>query len=136
MKFGFLKVLQEVASTANPGESSAAENTPASGSWLSSLSPLIMIAIFGVVFYLFILRPEKKRKKEAQDLRESMRVGDTVITIGGITGEIESIRKETITIFTGNNSIDIQKWAVRSVEPNDEAVDEEDDIDETEEEAK
>ena len=78
-----------------------------------------MIGVFALVFWLFILRPEKKRKKEAEEQRDAMRVGDTVITIGGITGEVESIRKETITIFTGNNSIDIQKWAIRSVEPND-----------------
>jgi len=87
-----------------------------------------------LVFYFFILRPEKKRKKEAQAQRDAMRVGDTVITIGGITGEVESIRTETITIFTGNNSIDVQKWAIRSVEPAEEYEDDsaEDAEDETE----
>lgn len=127
MNFGILKFIQASADAA----ASAAENSTAeaagSGSWLSSLSPLLMIAVFGIVFYLFILRPEKKRKKEAEEQRDSMRVGDTVITIGGITGEIESIRKETITIFTGNNSIDIQKWAIRTVEPAESYDDEEED---------
>lgn len=86
------------------------------GSWLSSLSPIIMLVIFAAVFYFVLIRPEKKRKKQAQEQRDSMKVGDTVVTIGGITGEIESIRNETITIFTGNCSMDVQKWAVRTVE--------------------
>ncbi|MBQ3081002.1 MAG: preprotein translocase subunit YajC [Clostridia bacterium] len=125
----FLRFLQASvdpnASAVVDEASKEAANNP---SWLSSLSPLFMIAVFGVVFYLFILRPEKKRKKAAEEQRDSMRVGDTVITIGGITGEIESIRKETITIFTGNNSIDLQKWAIRSVEP----AEEEDEVTEEE----
>lgn len=86
------------------------------GSWLSSLSPIIMLAVFAAVFYFVLIRPEKKRKKQAQEQRDAMKVGDTVVTIGGITGEIESIRNETITIFTGNCSMDVQKWAVRTVE--------------------
>lgn len=134
MNFGILKFIQASAdAAASAAENSAAEAAGSGGSWLSSLSPLLMIAVFGIVFYLFILRPEKKRKKEAEEQRDSMRVGDTVITIGGITGEIESIRKETITIFTGNNSIDIQKWAIRTVEPAESYDDEEEDS-ETEEE--
>lgn len=87
-----------------------------SGSLLSSLTPIIMLAVFAAVFYFVLIRPEKKRKKQAQEQRDAMKIGDTVVTIGGITGEIESIRNETITIFTGNCSMDVQKWAVRTVE--------------------
>lgn len=104
--------------------SSVAESVPEvsndsggnTGSWLSSLSPILMLAVFAAVFYFVLIRPEKKRKKQAQEQRDAMKVGDTVVTIGGITGEIESIRNETITIFTGNCSMDVQKWAVRTVE--------------------
>jgi len=117
MSFSVLKFLQTASADVSTDAAGAASN--ANASWLSAMSPLIMIAAFGLIFYLFILRPEKKRKKEAEAQRDAMRVGDTVITIGGITGEIESIRKETITIFTGNNSIDVQKWAIRTVEPAD-----------------
>ena len=115
MSFSVLKFLQAAASGAEASADAGTAANATNPSWLSAASPLIMIAIFGLVFYFLILRPEKKRKKEAEEQRDAMRVGDTVITIGGITGEIESIRKETITIFTGNNSIDVQKWAVRSV---------------------
>lgn len=67
-----------------------------------------------------LIRPENKRKKQAQEMRSSIKVGDTIITIGGITGEVEKIREKTITIFTGDGSIDIQKWAIRSVEAEEE----------------
>lgn len=81
----------------------------------------ITLGIFALVFYFLLIRPENKRKKQAQEMRQSLKVGDTVITIGGITGEIEKIREKTITIFTGDGSIDIQKWAIRSVELDEEA---------------
>lgn len=116
--FTALKLLQTSAADVTSAVEEVSQATEGTqGSLLSSLSPLLMLAVFGFVFYFFILRPEKKRKKEVQEQRDAMRVGDTVITIGGITGEIESIRTETITIFTGTGSIDVQKWAIRSVEP-------------------
>jgi len=134
MKFSVLQFINTAASGISNGND---EPVAEPGFWeqlLSTMMPVIMIAVFGLVFYFFILRPEKKRKKEAQAQRDAMRVGDTVITIGGITGEVESIRTETITIFTGNNSIDVQKWAIRSVEPAEEYEDDsaEDAEDETE----
>lgn len=106
----------DVVSGAASEESAAASTR---GSWLTSLSPLLMLAVFALVFYFFLIRPEKKRKKAVQDQRDSMKVGDTVVTIGGITGEVERIREETVTIFTGNSSMDVQKWAIRSVEADD-----------------
>ncbi len=84
--------------------------------WLTKLGPFLMLGAFALVFYFFLLRPEQKKKKQAQEQRDAMKVGDTVITIGGITGEIEKIRNETITIYTGNCSMDVQKWAVRTIE--------------------
>ncbi len=78
---------------------------------------LITLGLFVLIFYFMLIRPENKRKKQAQEMRNSLNVGDTVVTIGGITGEVEKIREKTVTIFTGDGSIDIQKWAIRSVEP-------------------
>ena len=94
----------------------------------------ITLGLFALIFYFMLIRPEKKKKKEAQEMRNALKVGDTVITIGGITGEIEKIREKTITIFTGDGSIDIQKWAIRSVEPEEEAADSSDSFTYTDEE--
>ena len=120
----FRKLFMSVASgelSTVAGETSEAANAGGAASFLERYSFIIILAAFALLFYFFLLRPEKKRKKEAQSLRDALKVGDTVITIGGITGEVESIRTETLTIFTGNNSIDVQKWAIRSVQASDSA---------------
>lgn len=126
--FNSFKLFLAEASTVLDGSAEASGSLSgsgaSSGNWLSTLSPIIMLVILAAVFYFLLIRPEKKRKKKAEEQRDAMKVGDTVITIGGITGEIERIRKDTITIFTGNCSMDIQKWAIRTVEA-DELVDEE-----------
>lgn len=84
---------------------------------MESLSPILIMVVFVAVFYFLLIRPEKKRSKEAQDMRSSVKVGDTVITIGGITGEVDKVGEETVTIYTGDCSIVVQKWAIRSIEP-------------------
>ncbi len=108
----FLHTVIMTSAEAVSGEvSGAAAKTNGGNPWLMPLMLVGMVALF----YFFIIRPEKKRKKKAQEERDSLKVGDTVITIGGITGEIESIRTNTVTIFTGDCSMDLQKWAIRSV---------------------
>ncbi len=87
-------------------------------SFLEKYGMIIMLVVFALIFYFLMIRPEKKRKKKAQEERDALKVGDTVISIGGITGEIEEIKKDTVVIFTGDGSIDLQKWAIRTVQPN------------------
>lgn len=107
------------------GEASGSQDlTPPAGNWFSTFAPIIGLVIFAAIFYFLLIRPEKKRKKKAEAQRDAMKVGDTVITIGGITGEIDEIRKNTIMIFTGKSFIEVQKWAIRTVEA-DELVEEE-----------
>ena len=57
------------------------------GSW----SMLLMIAVFGVIMYFFMIRPQQKKQKEVQKMRESLKIGDRVITSGGIYGKIKEI---------------------------------------------
>lgn len=114
--FRLIAAAEETSKVVSEAVESSAD-APAGAGALSKFMPLIMLAVFAAIFYFLLIRPEKKRKKAEQKLRDSMQVGDTVITIGGITGEIESIREETITLFTGSNSVDVQKWAVRTVVP-------------------
>ena len=79
---------------------------------------LIMLGVVVVVFYLFVMRPQKKQEKEAQDMRNSLQVGDEVTTIGGIIGKIISIKDETFMLETGKDKTRIRflKSAVRSVD--------------------
>lgn len=61
-----------------------------------------LILIF-VVMYFFMIRPQKKREKEAAAMRNAMEIGDEVITIGGIVGTVVSLKDDTIVIETGSD---------------------------------
>ena len=62
-----------------------------------------LIAVVAVVFYFFIIRPQKKQEKEATDMRNNLSVGDEITTIGGIIGKVVSIKEETMIIETGRD---------------------------------
>ena len=70
------------------------------------------------MFYFLLIRPQKKQEKEAQAMRNSISVGDTITTIGGITGTVLSVKEDedVITLETGadRNRITVKKWAVQS----------------------
>ena len=83
----------------------------------SSSSLLIMIVIMVVVMYFMIWRPESKRKKQAENMRNSLKKGDQITTIGGIIGKIVQVSDETIVIETSEDRVrmELTKWAVSSV---------------------
>ena len=76
---------------------------------------ILMVAMFAMM-YFFMIRPENKRKKEAQNLRDSLKVGDVITTIGGIVGTICKVDESTIVIETSADRVRIEftKWAVSS----------------------
>ena len=76
---------------------------------------LMLVAMFAML-YFFMIRPENKRKKEAQNLRDSLKVGDVITTIGGIVGTICKVDESTIVIETSADRVRIEftKWAVSS----------------------
>ena len=61
---------------------------------------LIMLAVLGVVFYFFIIRPQKKQEKETNALRNSLSIGDEVTTIGGIIGRVINVKDDTFVLET------------------------------------
>ncbi len=75
---------------------------------------LLMVVIMFAVFYFFVLRPESKKKKKAEEMRNSLSLGDEIITIGGMIGKIVQITEDTITFETGEDRVRIQikKWAI------------------------
>ena len=77
-------------------------------------STLIMLVLMFAMLYFFMIRPENKRKKEAQNMRDSLAVGDEITTIGGITGTICAVKENTIVIETGADRVRIEftKWAI------------------------
>ena len=95
-------------------EQAASDNS----NYLSSLMTIGMLVVVVVVFYFFIIRPQKKQEKETTQMRNSLRVGDEITTIGGIIGKIVSIKDPTCIIETGRDGtrIRILKSAVKSVD--------------------
>ncbi len=64
-----------------------------------------------------MIRPQKKKDKEIKSMRESLAIGDEVITIGGIHGKIVKVNDEIVTLEMafGKQRIEFSKWAVGSV---------------------
>lgn len=79
-----------------------------------SASMIIMLVAMVAVFYFLMIRPENKRKKEAENLRSSVKNGDKITTIGGIVGTIVNVKEDRIVIETSADQvrIEIMKWAI------------------------
>ena len=82
------------------------------------LGMLPMFAIMAVLFYFMLIRPENKRKKEAEQLRSGIKVGDKVTTIGGICGTVVNVKDEKFVLETGADQVRIEfaKWALSTNE--------------------
>ena len=106
-----------MASGCVPADTSAAGAEGAAGGAGSMMSMIIMIVVMIAVFYFFMIRPENKRKKKAQEMRDNLSVGDTVTTIGGIIGKIVNVKENAIVIETSDDRVRMQlaKWSVSSV---------------------
>lgn len=77
-------------------------------------STIIMLVVMLAVFYFMLIRPENKRKKEAEEMRSSMKNGDKVTTIGGITGTVVDVKEDKFVIETGADRvrIEFEKWGL------------------------
>ena len=77
---------------------------------------MLMIVLMLGAMYFFMIRPENKKRKDAENMRNSLAVGDVITTIGGIVGTICAVKEKTIVIETGADRVRIEftKWAVSS----------------------
>lgn len=84
----------------------------------SSFTMLIPMVLIFVIFYFLMIRPENKRKKKAQEMRDSIAVGDKITTIGGMIGKVVHVADDRITFETGEDRvrIEVTKWAISSNE--------------------
>ncbi len=81
-------------------------------------SPLIMMVLMLAIFYFMLIRPENKRKKEAEKMRSSVKKGDRIVTIGGVAGVVVDVKESRIVMETGADQvrIEFEKWAISSNE--------------------
>lgn len=86
-------------------------NQAASGGLLGML-PMLLIMVG--VFYFMLIRPENKRKKEAEELRSGIKNGDKITTIGGIMGTVVDVKSDSFVIETSADQVRIEfaKWAL------------------------
>ena len=84
------------------------------GGTMMTLVPLILLI---VIMYFLMIRPQKKREKETTAMRNSVQVGDEIVTIGGICGKIVKTKDETIVIQVGSDKVkmEMMRWSISKV---------------------
>ena len=90
--------------------------TATGASGMSSM--LVTLVLMLAVFYFMLIRPENKRKKEAEQMRSSVKNGDKITTIGGIVGTVVNVKENNLVIETGADHVrvEIAKWAMSTNE--------------------
>lgn len=89
--------------------STAADGTEAAAlGGMSIFTMIIPLVAMVLIFWLFIIRPEKKRTKEMQDMLNNLQVADEIVTTGGIVGLVVSVSKDTVLIETGSDRTKIR----------------------------
>ena len=79
---------------------------------------IIMLVAMLAIFYFMLIRPENKRKKEAEQMRSSVKTGDKITTIGGIIGTVVNVKDDKIVVETSADQVRIEfaKWAISTNE--------------------
>ena len=117
MLLGISTAVAEAAPAAAPAAAGAEQLSPVANAVALIGSFLPMILIF-VVFYFFLIRPQRKKDKQVKDMLAALKVSDRICTIGGIYGTIVGIKDDTITLSVGKDNVQlvVARWAIRSVE--------------------
>ena len=133
--FGVSRAVAETAGTTTTGTVDPTAEISPVASLISMLLPMVLIF---VVFYFFLIRPQRKKDKQVKDMlnnlkvtdraragtarrrcrARNLKVTDRICTIGGIYGTITGIRDDTITLAVGKDNLQmvVARWAIRSVE--------------------
>ena len=69
---------------------------------------VVMMAVMLGLMYFMLIRPENKRKKEAEEMRASLKAGDEVTTIGGVTGTVVDVKENKFVLETGADRVRIE----------------------------
>jgi len=72
------------------------------------MESILMIVLMVAVFYFMLIRPENKRKKEAENMRNSLKKGDWLTTIGGVYGRVVAVTDRTVVIETSEDRVRVE----------------------------
>ena len=122
MKYTLMNLLADAAATAGTeaaavGEAAMEEMSAGATFVYYAIQFLPMILIF-VVFWFFLIRPQRKKDKEAQQMLKNLKVGDRICTIGGIYGTITKIKDDVLTVEVGDakTQMVLARWAVKNID--------------------
>ncbi|WDV47539.1 preprotein translocase subunit YajC [Clostridiaceae bacterium M8S5] len=84
---------------------------------MQGLQTLLIPVLFLGVLYFLLIRPQKKREKNIRAMRDAMKIGDDIITIGGIYGKVTKIKDDSVVIEVGADKVKmtVTKWSIGSV---------------------
>ena len=105
----------DLFSTSAIAEAAAGTATNAGGDFISMI---IMIVVMVAIFYFLLIRPQRKKDKEAQQMLKNLKVGDRICTIGGIYGTITKIKDDVLTVEVGDakTQMVLARWAVKNID--------------------
>ena len=91
---------------------------PSGQQYLTALAQFAPLVVLIVLFYLLLIRPQRKRDKAEREMRNSIEVGDEISTIGGFIGRVVNIKDDVLIIETSNDrtKLKIYRWAIRGKE--------------------
>lgn len=114
-----LSLMDTSAAAAGAAQTSQAAAQQTANPWQWVLTIGIWVVVIAAAYFLFI-RPQKKRQKAEEELRNSIEIGDEITTIGGIVGRVIAVKEddETVVVETGSDKtrMRFKKWAIASVD--------------------
>lgn len=109
-----MMLMEETTAAAGSAVEGTGTTASATGSLLTMIIPFALVIL---VMYLFMIRPQKKKEKEMNNMRNSLQIGDTVTTIGGITGIVNSLHDDEFVLetTTDRTKMCFKRWAIQEV---------------------
>ncbi len=99
---------------------------------MQGASGIILLVVMIVVMYFLLIRPQRKREKETNAMRSSVKVGDRIITIGGLCGKVVKTKEESLIIQVGasHTRFEMMRWSVSKIVSSAEMKERDDDVEE------
>lgn len=101
---GFNMILAQAAPAAAP-----------QGNQGSAINMLFFLVIFGIIFYVLMIRPQSKKAKEHAALLQTLKPGDKVVTSAGVVGTVVSVKDRTVAIRSADTKMEVLKSSVSEI---------------------
>ena len=118
MNYALMNLLADAAQTTATTDAAAATEMSAGATFIAYAVQLVPMILIFVVFCFVLIRPQRKKDKEAKAMLDNLKVGDRICTIGGIYGTIVKIKDDVLTVEVGEQKTQLvfARWAIRNVE--------------------